>query len=327
MSVSIFSFFMAFIWFNFFVLLSVFFRRATGFVLQFSIWSLFALTTVSVLRLCMSFELPFVIIINSRTILPSIQMALRNELFTVAGKSVNLAVVFLFIWISVALALLMRLYVHILRDYNTIRDLHTETDERVRMIMTEAAACLGRRADYSIKVSSDITIPMMSGYFKPHIILPTTVSALSDSDIKNILLHECQHFLQKDIWVKLIINILCCLFWWNPLIYLFKVNLDQTLEIKCDMQMIKGMSETETVGYLESLLAIAKHSLNTKRLALKNASRFISISGNSATVQRFTIIAEYKTSRQKLHMIMFVIILTIMLCLSYMFIIQPHNRP
>ena len=69
----------------------------------------------------------------------------------------------------------------------------------------------------------DVSTPIIAGYIRPIIYLPDI--EFSDSELYYALLHECMHYLHKDLWVKLLIEIICAIYWWNPLIYLLKYNI------------------------------------------------------------------------------------------------------
>ena len=56
----------------------------------------------------------------------------------------------------------------------------------------------------------------------------------SDQELYCALLHELFHFYHRDAWIKLLVQLLCSLLWWNPLMYLFQRDVTQTLELHCD---------------------------------------------------------------------------------------------
>lgn len=46
------------------------------------------------------------------------------------------------------------------------------------------------------------------------------------------------------------------LFWWFPLTYLLNYELDESLEIKCDCNVIKGLNKSQKTEYLTALLHV-----------------------------------------------------------------------
>lgn len=101
---------------------------------------------------------------------------------------------------------------------------------------------IGINKDFILCKSPIINTPITFGYFKPHIILPDkSISKLSLKDIKYILLHELQHFKNKDILINYIMCFLQILYWFNPLVwYAFKeMRIDR--EIACDISVLKSL--------------------------------------------------------------------------------------
>ena len=81
-----------------------------------------------------------------------------------------------------------------------------------------------------------------------------------------ILLHEWQHFRNRDQWSKLLCYLLCCVFWWNPFLWLLKNKMDQLLELRCDFSVLEKIDTFQQDDYYEMLLgtyraAREKHSM------------------------------------------------------------------
>lgn len=82
---------------------------------------------------------------------------------------------------------------------------------------------------------------MVYGFFTPKIYMPKI--HFSDEELYYILSHEYYHFLNRDIWIKLFIYIICSIFWFNPFIHILKTNLIHMLEIRCDNKVISDKTE------------------------------------------------------------------------------------
>ena len=92
------------------------------------------------------------------------------------------------------------------------------------------------------------TTPYIAGFFRPVIFLPKNLNSIDE--LKYILMHEWQHFKSKDQWKKVVLNLLTCFFWWNPLVYLFRFDAEQMLEVNCDYKVLKQLSPDERDNYL-----------------------------------------------------------------------------
>lgn len=61
-----------------------------------------------------------------------------------------------------------------------------------------------------------ITTPLVIGIHKKRILLPTTI--YSETTLYYILLHEFTHLYCKDLYKKLVLEILSSFFWWIPFV-------------------------------------------------------------------------------------------------------------
>ena len=97
-----------------------------------------------------------------------------------------------------------------------------------------------------------ISSPLLIGFFRPCIILPTT--NISEDDLKYTLLHELTHFKRKDMFYKWLVQITTCLHWFNPLVYIMGHEISRECELSCDEEMIRTLNEKERRKYGDTLL-------------------------------------------------------------------------
>ena len=152
---------------------------------------------------------------------------------------------------------------------------------------------------------------------------------MSDTELYNILLHEWTHYIHKDIWIKFLLKLLCIIYWWNPFLYLLKHDIDDTLEIKCDLSITTKMTEKEKTEYLESILKVAKSLHSKKTLTPSNNIGFITQKKNHSLKERFNYILKYipPTTRQKISTTFFFGAMFLFFLSSYLFVIQPYAAP
>lgn len=65
----------------------------------------------------------------------------------------------------------------------------------------------------------------------------------SESELKVILLHEEIHIRQKHTLDLLLIQISCCIFWFNPFVWKLKSSIDKNLEYLTDQTVLDVMNE------------------------------------------------------------------------------------
>lgn len=114
--------------------------------------------------------------------------------------------------------------------------------------------------------------PFMMGYFRPVIVIPRF---LRDSpDLPFALYHEWRHIRNKDAWVKLLMGLISCVYWWFPPIHWFEKQLMLVLEIHVDTQVQRHLGNGEKdYRYAESLIDVSRH-LNQHTANQKHASSF-----------------------------------------------------
>jgi TonB family protein len=118
--------------------------------------------------------------------------------------------------------------------------------------------------EVSIKESSAISSPFSFGLLRPCVILPATYSRWSDSVLEDVLVHELSHIRRLDWLSMLLCQVVLCIYWFNPLVWLAVRKVDEEAENSCDAAVIRcGKSNTE---YAENLLLVARECRNQKRL-------------------------------------------------------------
>ena len=152
-----------------------------------------------------------------------------------------------------------------------------------------------------------------------------------------MLKHEWRHHLEYDVAVKLLIECLCCLLWWDPLVYLLRYNLNQTLELKCDAKVTREFPEEERLSYAEALM-------NTLRVCGRKSvdqprETMLSIPFLGATlakrrfkadedlIQRFDVVLEVDRRDSKRAKRGLVAVMILMFVASFCFVIQPFGLP
>lgn len=62
------------------------------------------------------------------------------------------------------------------------------------------------------------------------------------------------HYIKRDLFLKCFFEILCLLYWWNPLVYIVRYYFSNILEIRNDLIVCNELSEIEKIHYVEILL-------------------------------------------------------------------------
>ena len=144
------------------------------------------------------------------------------------------AVMLFAVWAFVALGLLVKVIVSLVRLERLKRDsLPLPIEYRDRMSRWAIAQKGGR--DVRICVSDKIEVPVAVGLFDAMILMPKhLLDELSQEEIDQISLHELAHLRRGDDWTNGLQRLVQALFFFNPAILWMAQQLDLEREVACD---------------------------------------------------------------------------------------------
>ena len=107
--------------------------------------------------------------------------------------------------------------------------------------------------------------PAVYGLIKPKIYFPTSlINELEPHQCDLILRHEEQHVRHGHLWLNLAWDIVTCLLWFNPLIYMARRLFRHDQEVFCDSIVLKNSDWSHQRAYGHALLSTvsATHSVS-----------------------------------------------------------------
>ena len=157
------------------------------------------------------------------------------------------------IWLVVALILIIRkvtIYQGFVKYIKAGRMEVSDTAilDRLALIGEQA----GIKRPVELYTNSLISSPLLLGFFRPCIVLPSTDLALIDLDYT--LLHELTHYKRRDMFYKWLVQFAICLHWFNPLVYVMGREVGRTCELACDETVIKALDPQGRRAYGDTLL-------------------------------------------------------------------------
>ena len=162
---------------------------------------------------------------------------ISNDLFS----TINL---FVIIWAFVSLVLLVKLFVRYWQFSQSIK----QNSEYLKP---------------QIVISPVVLTPFASGILSPKIFLPQTYQhEYSQQQLKLLLAHEKIHCERKDPLVRMLFKIICYLFWFHPLLYLFNKLMQIDQELACDEQVL--LENNDHLAYSKLLLQLSQNNQQTK---------------------------------------------------------------
>lgn len=161
--------------------------------------------------------------------------------------------------------------------------------ERLAGLARQAAAEMGLRTSYAIRVGEATRVPCTWGLWRPTVLLPTTAEKnWPDERLLAALRHEFAHVTRRDYFTRWISLLTCALYWPNPLVWMAARRLRIAQEQACDdLVLLAGTSASDYAnllvnvaraatgaGDLRAALAMARPStLEGRVLAIVDASR------------------------------------------------------
>jgi len=129
-------------------------------------------------------------------------------------------------------------------------------------IYDEAAETVGLKKHIPVYFSQSLLSPCIIGVINPIIILTNNVIQ-NPKATRLALIHEMVHYKRKDNIIRLIENILCAIYWFNPLVWLAAHSARNDAELACDSIVLKKINPSEHYNYCLTLLSIATNSIQT----------------------------------------------------------------
>lgn len=287
-------------------------RRNTKFIVNNGITALMVLLMLSVIRVLLPLDFSYALVIPSDTVLPVIQKVTGFHI-----GSLTIGSIIMGIWCVGTSYILIKESYHILKTIYSIGKYRIIANEQAERVLKNDFAS----DKVCVFVSSDVDVPKVTGFIHARIYIPEL--KLSDHELRLILLHEVQHIRGGDTFIKLFYLLLKAAFWWNPIVRNFELEIENMLELRCDLASTKGMERNERVEYLEAILNVMKQTEPEKSVYSSHVSTLINERIGELTKQRFKVILERTLTRKiKFKIASMGIIISAFIC-SYLIIIQP----
>lgn len=277
---------------------------------------------LATIRIFVPFEFPFATNIYFSELLSKIVANIRHHRFDVYGCSFSFWNIFVIIWMTGILVYLFY-YIHSChQSQKNILKFGTDVTTQREYVILLNDICNTYHINNIFKVYKlpHLNIPMILGIRKPYILIPETLE-ITSKELFYVLSHEIVHHYYHDLIVKLLIQILCIIYWWNPVCILLKKQASLLLEMRVD-ERITAFGTTSREEYLACLLHIRKNYVYTK-------SNLFTISlcseDKSLLAQRFQMMTKRKTVKHK-HLLNTGLFLSaaIVYVLSYLFTLEAN---
>ena len=329
MKFTFFSFVMAVIWSGVLFSIIALLQKNARTIRYLSIKMIFAVYIVSIFRFLFPVEFPFTVIVGDRELYAPIYRALCLDTYSIGSWEFSLVHVVVVCWLIGSI-------IHIYRFYRRYRnfwrqallsDRPDETQQqqldRVWEQLSSQKQCQKR---FLVRYTNLADVPMGFGVRRPIILLPK--AEYTDTEMYYILLHECSHFSKRDSLIKIAMEFLCDIFWWNVSAGVVRESMDEMLEIRCDNVVMEKAGYEQKRDYLDTLKnsLYRMKELQDSRKSL-TATSLLTTDKKKQLSKRFALIAdppkELTGIRKAVSWVAFTVVMGGTLLLSYSFIWQP----
>ena len=157
------------------------------------------------------------------------------------------------IWLAGALILLVRKFTAYQGFVRYVRAGCGEVSDTALLDqLAQIAEQAGVMRPVELYTNSMVYSPMLIGFFRPCIVIPS--AALSDSDFRYTVLHELTHDKRRDMLYKWVVQLAICVHWFNPLVHWMGREVGRACELSCDEAIIKGLDPAGRRAYGDTLL-------------------------------------------------------------------------
>jgi beta-lactamase regulating signal transducer with metallopeptidase domain len=181
------------------------------------------------------------------------------------------------------------------RTRAVIRSSAPASDETATLAASLAHSMGLRRAPI-VRVSEEVSTPLVTGVLRPQILLPSKGATLSAGEQRMALCHELSHIKRQDLWLGLIPTIAERLFFFHPLVRLAAREYSLCREAACDAAVIETLSASpRDYGRLLLALGVSKPRAG---MAVAGAA-----SSHSMLKRRITMLRDSMPSRSRTRLV------------------------
>lgn len=272
-------------------------------------------------RMFFSLELPFAAVIRAPSLMNPVHDVNEANLPMMEGAFL-VSDLLLLVWAVGSILLFAQFLIRYHRGKRDIDRLPKQENQVLQKILDELQRGNKRRIPIQVLCCSGLSTPCGIGLLRRQILLPS--QEYTEEELFHILSHELQHFQTHDLLVKWMIRVFQCLFWWNPLVYLLGKDMDQVLEIKCDLSVVKNYSRQETLAYMRTIKNQLEQAIHTEKIVPVASASLVGNFAMSNVEERFLYLAESlkPNQRKELSKPAFAVLFVALIMASYSFVLQ-----
>ncbi len=274
----------------------------------------------TIVRLLLPFEFSFTRAVPIKKILPPLYVFIVTTTYTVGSYTFNLYQLLAAIWFVISAILIC----NSVMTYIKIRKGLLKSEEikcpEIIDVYKNVNKSFSQKKNFILVSSAAIHTPLVFGVIKPIIALPGMT--FTQKELSYIFRHELCHYYNKHLHIKVLMEFISDIYFWNPFVYLMKYLINNSLEYYTDSYVADSVTEFGKIEYLECLVKIAKNQYSDIEKI-----PYISAFSLSLRDRADKIIIRAKSKYYSIYSKTFLTVFMIFLLSSYLYIGEPSSIP
>ena len=264
---------------------------------------------------------------ESLVIIPAIQKIIMTPVTYENHHSFSVLDLIIIMWIVIGSFLFIKKSVGYYRLKQKISQMPRLSSNNINQVYQRAFLNVFKSKNHNIEVikMEGISTPAAFGLFHPVILLPNI--EFTETELYCVLLHELIHIKHRDWGIKVIMDFISCIHWWNVCVsILLPSMLQQIQELYVDHSMEAIVPTQNRLDYANSILKTLRHAQSNRKQVMDQTSYYAlcNMSNKKNLRQRFYYIEKWKHKKKSNTFIAFAVILFIF---SFTFVFEARNLP
>lgn len=159
-------------------------------------------------------------------------------------------------WLTGTAVVMAWMAICAVRMHTMIRKNAVLPDGRIGCIFEECKKKAGIKRNIPLRLCSGLSTPALTVAPRPKLLLPVGMANAPDRALRCAMLHELTHYRRCDHLVRMLVNVLKAVWWFNPVVWLFDKRIVMDMETACDSMAVKDMEKQEKKQYANTVLAM-----------------------------------------------------------------------
>lgn len=288
---------------------------------RLNLYAITFLCAIVMVRLLFPFEFPFTYSVYIMNLWNGLHSFLNNHHLYFHGFRIDYMHSLLILWAIGSSGKLLHSFYKWEKPRRAVNALPEAADQNALRALKSCNAGFKHPAPVRLYMNPAVSSPFITGVRRPAIVIPDI--RLTEEEWKFIFMHELSHYYRGHLLAGLVLELLCNLYFWNPLLPMLKKQFYRLLEFSADENAASSLSERKRIEYSECLIKLAKKPEGVS-CTYANSISF----GSSGFGQRVRRILNKNTGKKTSRFNGGLLILsTVLFLLSYAIILEPVHEP